>query len=192
MFRILFVAVTAALLSAPAVAQPLDQGQGLGQFQSPVLTLEPNRLLTSTLFGRRMVSEFEAVRDEIQRVTTQFENALIAEEQQLTEMRGTVSPEEFRALADAFDKKAQDFRRQTEERETDLSRRVETAERQLLQAALPILDGIMSNLGAAVVVDRRSVFLSRDAIDITDLVIQRLDETMGDGTAQNSDQELQD
>ncbi len=192
MLRIIALAAAAAFFALPGAAQQLDQGQTIRRVQSPILTLEPNRLLTSTLFGRRMVAEFESLRDELQQETTRLENELIAEEQELTELRGTVSTEEFRALADAFDEKAQQFRSQTEERDADLARRVETAERQLLEAALPVLNAIMRDAGAAVIVDRRSVFLGRDAIDITDLVIQRLDETLGDGTAQNSGQDEQD
>ncbi|MEX0365310.1 MAG: OmpH family outer membrane protein, partial [Ruegeria sp.] len=51
-----------------------------------------------------------------------------------------------------------------------------------LIAAAPVLESIMREAGAAVILEQRSVFISANAIDITDLAIARIDAVLGDGT----------
>ena len=51
-----------------------------------------------------------------------------------------------------------------------------------LNATAPVLEDLMRASGAAVILDRRSVFLSATAVDITDDAIERLDAVLGDGS----------
>jgi Skp family chaperone for outer membrane proteins len=50
-----------------------------------------------------------------------------------------------------------------------------------LAAAGPVLEQMMREAGAAVILERRSVFVSANAIDITDEAIERLDASVGSG-----------
>lgn len=51
-------------------------------------------------------------------------------------------------------------------------------------ASLPVLEGIMRETGAGVILDHSTVFLSADVVDITDLAITRIDKVLGDGVDQ--------
>ena len=50
-----------------------------------------------------------------------------------------------------------------------------------IRAAQPVLIDLMREAGAGVILERRSVLFSANAIDITDIAIQRLDDAIGDG-----------
>ena len=52
------------------------------------------------------------------------------------------------------------------------------AKRQIEQALGPILTGIMKERGATILLDRSSVLLAPNSIDVTQLVTQRLDMKM--------------
>ena len=41
----------------------------------------------------------------------------------------------------------------------------------------------MREAGAAVILERRGVFVSANAIDVTEIAIQRIDASLGDGTS---------
>ena len=57
------------------------------------------------------------------------------------------------------------------------------AERQrFFAAALPVMGQAMQDRGALVILDRRSVFLALEALDVTDDFIARIDAALGDGS----------
>jgi len=150
--------------------------------QSPVLTVNSERLFVASEFGKRAAQDFESNGKVLEAENRRIEAELIAEEKKLTELRPTISPEEFRSLADAFDEKVEQIRAEQNAKTLDLAKTTDTARRQFLIAARPVLEKIMLETNAAIIVERRSIFLSSRAIDITDLAITRLNAEIGDGS----------
>ena len=165
-------AVVCCLLWSPATAQ--DSSQVL----SPVLTIDSERLYTDSAFGRRTAAEFETLGAELTAENRRIEDELAAEEKQLTALRATLPAAEFRVLADAFDEKVQSVRKQQDGKSRNLTKAFEDRRIVFLNAAVPILETLMREAGAAVVLERRSVFLSANSIDITREAIERLDEKL--------------
>lgn len=142
---------------------------------SGVLTIDPERLFLGSRLGRRLTEELEAALRELAAENRSLEARLAAEERALTEQRATMSPEDFRPLAEAFDRKVEEFRRTQDAKSRALNRRREEDRQRFLEAALPVLAQLLAESGASVILDRRAVFLSFDDIDITDRAIERLD-----------------
>lgn len=155
--------------------------QDTGQVISPILTIDSDRLYSDSAYGKQTVREFEARGAALAAENRRIEEELTAEEKALTEQRSTLSPADFRVLADAFDEKVQSFRRQQDAKTRDLNKALEESRVVFLNSAIPVLETLMREAGAGVVLERRSVFLSANAIDITQDAIERLDETLGDG-----------
>jgi len=122
-------------------------------------------------------AETDTLRDENRRI----EAALTAEEQSLTERRPTMTPEAFRAEADAFDERVQGIRTAQDAKERALQNGVTDGRDQFLAVAAPVLGQMMRDAGAAVILDRRTVFLALSAVDITDEAIAAIDAAIGDG-----------
>ncbi|MCF3974130.1 OmpH family outer membrane protein [Paracoccus salsus] len=154
---------------------------------APVLTVDQERLFTDSAWGRRAQGELEeagrAIADENDRLAAQ----LSAEEAQLTQQRSALEPAEFRRLAEAFDARATEIRRERAKAVQDLNARADADRAAFYQAALPVMGEMMQQRGAVAVLDRRTVFVSLDAIDITPDLIERLDETVGDGAGATTD-----
>jgi Skp family chaperone for outer membrane proteins len=167
--------ISALLLTVPA------QAQQLGTVQSPILTVEAERLFVQSQFGQRIAREIEAESAVLAAENRRIEAELTAEEQDLTERRATMEPEAFRALADAFDAKVQDIRRTQDAKTRALNQRREADRVAFLQAAAPVLERLMREAGAAVILERGSVFLSLNATDITEEAVARIDAAIGDG-----------
>jgi Skp family chaperone for outer membrane proteins len=142
--------------------------------QSPILTIDPERLYAESDYGRQTTREIERLGAELAQENRQIEEELTAEEQALTEQRATMDPVEFRELANAFDTKVQETRRQQDAKTRELNRLLEERQGAFLNAAAPVLEQLMREAGAAVILERRSVFLSANAIDITRIAIERL------------------
>ncbi len=171
---ILFVTLGAASL-APAQAP-------LGTVQTDFVLIDQDRLYAESAFGQRVVSELQAESEALVAENRRIEDALIAEEQSITERRATLSPEEFRALADEFDARVSGIRTAQERKARSLTSRDDQEQRRFFNASIPILAQLMQQYGAVAVLDRRSVFLSDDRIDITDEAIAAIDAAIGDGS----------
>jgi Skp family chaperone for outer membrane proteins len=56
--------------------------------------------------------------------------------------------------------------------------RQDQAQQAFLDEVGPVLDQILTEMGAELIIDRASVILASPSIDITDLAIRRIDETL--------------
>lgn len=155
----------------------------LGLPQSGILTIQPDRLFSDSAFGQRVEREIEAEGAVLTAENRRIEAELRAEELELTQRRGEMAPDAFRALADAFDQKVQETRRQQDQKLREINQMGDQARREFISASLPVLQQIMRDSGAGAILDHSSVFLSAEAADITSLAIDRIDEVLGDGTA---------
>lgn len=172
-----FAIILAALLLGTNVA-----AQNLGVVQSSILTVESDKLLTESAFGKRMAREFEAESAVLSAENRRIEAELTSEEKELTERRSEMDPEAFRVLADAFDEKVEEIRRTQDAKARALTQKRDTDRVVFLRNVAPVLEMMMRESGAAVILERNSVFISANVIDITDTAILRIDAAIGDGS----------
>lgn len=182
-------AVLALCLAVLALAWPVPpaDAQQLGLPNSAILTISSERLYAESAFGQRVAHEIEAASAVLAAENRGIEVELTAEEQDLTERRPQMDPAAFRALADEFDRKVQEIRRTQDAKARRLVLKNEEERVRFLQAARPVLADLMRESGAGVLLERSSVFLSANAIDMTDIAISRLDALLGDGSLSDQD-----
>jgi len=176
--RPLLLLALAALILAPGAGS----AQQIGLPNTAILTIETDRLFAGSAYGQRIANEIEADSAVLAAENRRIEAELTAEEQDLTERRPEMEPEAFRALADAFDEKVQSIRKTQDAKARTLNQRADKARVEFLRAARPVLETLMRESGAGVILERGSVFLSSNATDITDLAISRIDAAIGDGS----------
>lgn len=177
-----FGARAALILTGLMLAVAPAGAQSLGTVVSPILTIESERFYVQSAFGQRVAREIEADSAVLAAENRKIEADLTEEEKELTEQRAQMEPDEFRKLADAFDEKVQTIRRTQDAKARALNQRNESDRLEFINAAGPVLEVLMRDAGAAVILERRSVFLSANAIDVTDDAIQRMNAAIGDGS----------
>jgi Skp family chaperone for outer membrane proteins len=168
-------AVVAAWLLGAGAAFAQVQPAPQVELPPPVLTIDADRLLAESAFGRALAAEVDTAARALAEENRRIETDLLAEERDLTERRAMMSPDEFRPMADAFDEKVQRLRTEQDEKERALADLREEGRQRFFREAVPVLSEIVREQGALVLLDRRDVFLSADAIDITDVAIARID-----------------
>jgi Skp family chaperone for outer membrane proteins len=172
------------LLGIGTLAAPDAGAQALsgGLVQSQILTIDSDRLYLDSDFGKAVAQEFDAKGKALAAENRSIEADLTQEERDLTEQRASMDPATFRALADEFDAKVQAIRREQDAKNRALNQELEERRVQFLSAAAPVLEDLMRQTGAAVVLERRMVFLSANAVDITQEAISQLNSALGDGS----------
>lgn len=166
------VLALACLVACPAL------GQSPESLQSPVLVIDQDRLFAESQLGAAALSRIEGDARSLAAENRQIEAELLEEERALTEERAELSVEEFTERANSFDEKVRRLRNEQDAKARALTRAREEARSQFLGDIGDVLSDIARERGAVVMLDRRQVFLSVDAIDVTDEAIARINRAL--------------
>lgn len=173
--------VTLILCTAGPVWAQSTSDLSRGSVVSAILTIDSERVFRESAFGERVAREVEQRSNDLAAENRRIEAALEAEERELTEMRATMEPEAFRERANLFDEKVQQTRQAQAAKGRALNELLDKEREVFLNAAAPVLEQLMRDAGAVVIMERRSVFVSASAIEITNDAIALLNETLGSG-----------
>jgi Skp family chaperone for outer membrane proteins len=155
----------------PVLAGAQEQAQpSLG-----VLVVELERVFSDSKSGQQMTDALRQQHDVFRASVTKIQDELVAEEQSLTDLRASMSHNDFRALADAFDSKVRRIRLESDAKEAAFVTAGENARRQFNASVMPILEELRLERGASAVVERRSIYVMDPSVNITQEVITRLD-----------------
>lgn len=149
------------------------------QPENGIRLLDEERLFRESQFGQSLRAEVQRIEAEIERENAELVAQLAEEERALTEERALLAPEEFRARADAFDQRVEAIRAERAARLRDLARETDAATQRFFEQVLPIIGVVMDEQGIVALLRRDTVVVSADWLDITPLVLERLDATLG-------------
>lgn len=166
---------------AAALPEPAD-AQSMGTaVVHPVLTINSDALFEQSDFGLRVSQEIAAAQSELTAENLEIQAELTEEEKSLADKRPTMAPADFRAVANAFDARVREIRRIQDNKALEVNVMLERERTAFITATRPVLGRMMSDLGAQVILEQRTVILSNSAIDVTRTAIERLNAEIGDG-----------
>lgn len=173
--------------SEPLPNRTIESEQGAPEpTAAPLLTVDQERLFSESLWGKRAQREIEERGSKIEAENKRLARKLSDEEAELTEMRERLDPAEFRRQAEAFDVRATEIRRERAQVVQELSVKAEEDRNAFYRAARPIMGEVMQARDALAVLDLRTVFVSLDSVDITDELIDAIDDRLGEGPSLGS------
>jgi Skp family chaperone for outer membrane proteins len=152
-----------------------------------ILTIDQEQLFIGSDFGKAVLAREAAAAMDLEAENARIEADLIAEEQELTERRETLSAEEFSALATAFDEKVVQIRAEQDAKARDLARAREGDRQAFFRVAIPVLGDLLVERKAVAILDKSSVILSLTVIDVTDEAIAKVNAALEPGEAAGGD-----
>ncbi|MGB1024096.1 MAG: OmpH family outer membrane protein [Paracoccaceae bacterium] len=150
------------------------------QAPAQVLLIDQDRLFSVSVFGQAVGGVIDRVGRDLSAQNREIEDVLTQEEQRLTELRSSLSIEDFRLRAAEFDARVVEIRREQDAKNRALGAYAEAARQRFLEIMGPILIDLVQRSGAEVLMDRRAVIFARDDIDITDEAIAAIDAALAD------------
>lgn len=139
-----------------------------------VVSVNRERLIQTSAFGRALVQTLSVQQKNLVEENDALTQDLEREERELTEVRKTLSSEEFAPLAEAFDEKVKDTRRTQDQKAVELAQALEGARFRFFRQAERVIAQLMQENGIVFVLDESAVWISQGG-DVTNLVIERLD-----------------
>ncbi len=174
-----WISVIAGMV-APAV-----QAQGLSYSvagESQVLVLDIRRALNESNAGQLILEKYKAAIIALNNEFNILQTQLIAEEQELRDLRSRMEVSEFVNLAESFDQKStqarEEYRLRKQAIDDELNENTDRLARILSQYA----GEVMEEKGAAVVLMKNQVIVSSNAIDITSGVMERANQLINTDT----------
>ena len=186
MARDTLIAAALAGICALAPQAALAQEQpGAGQSRivvpSPVLTLDWETLYDQSQWGIRVRREIAAASRALNAENNRIADDLVAEERALTDRRPAMDPKAFRLEADAFDTRATEIRAAQKAKAQAIQTQLEQERQAFIQSVVPVLDTMLTERGAVVVLDRRAIIRGLANIDVTEDLVTLIDRDIGDG-----------
>ena len=155
------------------VAQPLPAAE-----KSELFTVDMTKLLRSSEFGKNIIAANNIARKKLQSENEELEKKLLLEEKELSELRKTLSVEEFRPKALEFDKRVSIIRAEQGKKEEILNKKVRKEETDFFKRIYPLLYEILIERGGLILVDQRNIILWDNSVDITDDAIQAINQAL--------------
>ena len=168
-----------ASFSQPAIAQ-----------SSEILVVDLERAYKISEFGKSMRDTFNINNKSFNQENIIILNSLKEEEIRLTEDRAVLSPEDFAVAAKNFDKKVQKIRKKRLNQIREVEENFKLLKPFFFRRIDSFFDIIMREFKATAIFERNSLVRSDKAIDITDLLVKRVDQAfLANGVVTETDPE---
>jgi len=140
-----------------------------------ILIVDLDRAYNSSKFGQSIRKDFQLNNESFNKENSTILESLKEEEIKLTKDRESLSPEDFAKAAVAFDTRAVAIRAVRLEKIRIVDERFKGLKPAFFDRIRPIIVKIMREYDASVILEKNSVVWSLASIDITSVIVERVD-----------------
>ena len=158
----------AAALASPASAAELPP--------AVIAVLDYQSVLRESLAAKDIRRQIEAYRKAYQQEIARDEGKLREDEEELKRQRAVLAPAAFEERRRAFESRVIDLQRRVQDRTRQLDQAFDKAMGELRNPLIPIVKELTVQMGVNVVVENSQVLVVSKSLNITDQVIQRLNQ----------------
>jgi Skp family chaperone for outer membrane proteins len=175
-----------APLAAPAPAAPAAAAAGApaaggvpSAVQTPrIIVIDRQQLLQRSAAGKDIFTQTQTLSKQLETQLRTEETALQGEAVQLQQQLAILAADVRAQREKDFTAKQQAFQGRVQQRQAQIQASFNAAARQVEVALDPILQAIMRERGANMVLDRSAVIVATSDVDVTPLALQRLDRAL--------------
>ncbi|MGO8710530.1 MAG: OmpH family outer membrane protein [Rhizomicrobium sp.] len=175
-----FVLGIVLALSASAVAQgqshPAPAAMGIPA--PKILVIDRQALLRASNVGQDIARQVKALTKTAEAELKGEGEALSREKQALEQQVAILAPDVKAQKIRAFEQKAAAFQQKAQQKNLQIRYGVALAQRQVESVAGPIVQGIMQERGANLLIDRQAIVIGAPGLDVTKVAVDRLNQKL--------------
>ena len=170
-------AALAALALGTTTALPTAAFAQAAAAQTSIIVVDMDRVGADSAAGKSGQTQLKAKVDSLQARGKSLADQLRSEEETLLKARqaNTMAPEAFQAKVKELQTKQNNARTELGNRENELQRSQAAVRQQIFNAVGPIIQAVMRERGASIVLTRDAALAVAPTLDVTAEVIRRLD-----------------
>jgi Skp family chaperone for outer membrane proteins len=182
MSPVALAAVLCISVASPSMAQGKPNNAammpGAGLSAPKILVLDRRALLQASKVGQDMARQVQALSKTAEAQLRGESESLAKEKQSLEQQIAILSPEVKQEKIRAFQAKVAAFQQRGQDKQNQIRYGVMLAQQQVEKAVGPIVQQLMQERGAALLIDRQSIVVGAPGLDLTPVAIQRLDQKL--------------
>jgi outer membrane protein len=174
-----FAFAVALAAATPVLAQGHPAPQAAAATPAPkIVVLDRQALLHASKAGQDMDRQIQALTKAASAELKGEEDALVKERSALQQQVAILAPDVKEQKIRAFEAKSNAFQQKVQQKNNQIRYGYMLAQRQLEQAVNPIVQGLMQERGANILIDRQMALIVPPGLDITAATVQRLDQKL--------------
>ncbi len=143
-----------------------------------IILVDRNAFFSESTAGQDVLRQAQDLQKQMQTELQGRADKLRIEEEQLVGQQAVLTQEAFQAKAQKLTEDRQQLQREADQRGRQLQDSVLKAQNQIWQATSPILDAILKERKAVLMIDRSAVVKGSVDLDVTAMALQRLNKTL--------------
>jgi Skp family chaperone for outer membrane proteins len=167
------------VIDTDAVAQNAPKAAPSGATPAPViLVIDRNAILRASKVGQNIVQQVNAYTQAAEKEFKGTAASLRSQQSQLQQQVAILAPDVKAKKIKAFEGQQQAFQQKVQMRQAQIQGGVAQARQQVEAALGPILQQLMAERHANLLLDRQAIVLGTVNVDITGAAVQRLDQKL--------------
>jgi Skp family chaperone for outer membrane proteins len=168
----------AVAFASPAMAQGKPAPAPQGAPMPKILVIDRQALLRNSKVGQSIAQQVQAMTKSAEAELKGESESLRKEGAALQQQVAILAPDVKAQKIKAFEAKQAAFQQRVQLRQNQIRYGVAMAQRQVEMVAGPIVQGIMQQRGANLMIDRQAIVVGAPGLDITQAAIQALDQKL--------------
>ena len=140
--------------------------------------LDLNRVLLDAKAAKNAAKEIDEIAKEIEKELINSDENMINEQNKLIEAQSIMAPEAFELKRKEYEEKVQNYNIERQNKLVSVDRLVENSRNEILDKLKPILEEMSEAKGITVILEKGTVLLNAETMDITDEVIKALNKEL--------------
>ena len=143
-----------------------------------IAIVDLNLILSESKAAKNATKQFEEIQKLTEDKIIASDKEMLNERNKLIEQQSVIAPEAFELKAKDYEKKLQEYQTDKQNKLRKLEGILQKARNEILDKVKPILEDLSKEFGVTVILEKNSVLLSANNMDITDDVIKKLNKEL--------------
>ena len=140
--------------------------------------LDLNRVLLDAKAAKQAADQIDKIAKDIENELINSDENMIKEQNKLIEAQSIMAPEAFELKRKEYEEKVQNYNIERQNKLISVEKLVEGSRNEILDKLKPILEEMSDSKGITVILEKGTVLLNAETMDITDEVIKILDKEL--------------
>ena len=149
-----------------------------GYPNTSIAIVDLNLILSDSKAAKNATKQFEEIQKDIENEIIASDKKMLEERNKLIEQQSVIAPEAFELKAKDYESKLQNYQIEKQNKLRKLEGVLQNARNEILENVKPILEELSKEFGVTVILEKNSVLLSANNMDLTDDIIQKLNKKL--------------
>ena len=140
--------------------------------------LDLNRVLLDAKAAKKAAEEIDKIAKKIEKELLNSDEIMINEQNKLIEAQSIMAPEAFELKRKEYEEKVQNYNIERQNKLISVEKLIESSRNEVLDKLKPILEEISETKGITVILEKGTVLLNAETMDITSEVIKTLNKEL--------------